>query len=86
MFETPRYMASVVTGISFANYAKNHILHSTDDKGIIPNVKLVTEAKPRDAKRQVVLFPSSILGRKHILMAQSMAEVPNIYIYINLFS
>ena len=63
-------MASVVTGISFANYAKNHILHSTDDKGIIPNVKLVTEAK-------VVLFPSSILGRKHILMAQSMAESPN---------
>ena len=46
-------------------------------KGIIPEVKLVPEAKPRDTNNQVVLFPLSILGCKHILMAQSMAESPN---------
>ena len=48
-----------------------------NNKGIIPKVKLVPEAKPRDTNDRVVLFPLSILGRKHILKARSMAE----YIY-----
>ena len=47
-------------------------------KGIIPEVKLVPEAKPRDTNDRVVLFPLSILGLKHILMAQNIAEGPNI--------
>ena len=43
---------------------------------IIPEVKLVSEAQPRDRDTigQVVLFSLSNLGRKHILMAQSIAE------------
>ena len=45
--------------------------------GIIHEVKLVPEAQPRDTNDQGVLFPLSTLGRKHILMARSMAEVPN---------
>ena len=45
--------------------------------GIIPEVKLVPEAQPRDTNGRVVLFPLSTLGRKHILMAQSVAEGPN---------
>ena len=49
-----------------------------NNKGIIPKVKLVPEAKPRDTNNQVVLFPLSILGRKHILMAKSLAKGPNI--------
>ena len=51
------------------------------NEGIIPEVKLVPEAKLRDTNNRVVLFPVYILGRKHILMAQSMAECPNIQIY-----
>ena len=39
-------------------------------KEIIPKVKLVPEAKPRDTNNWVALFPLSILGRKHILMAE----------------
>ena len=45
--------------------------------GIIHEVKLVPEAQPRDTNGRVVLFPLSTLGRKHILMARSMAEGPN---------
>ena len=48
------------------------------NKGIIPVVKLVPETKQRDTNGQVVLFPLSILGCKHIPMPQSMAEGPNI--------
>ena len=35
----------------------------TVNKGIIPEVKLVPEAKLRDTNDQMVLFPLSILGR-----------------------
>ena len=37
------------------------------------------EAKPRDTNNWMVLFPLSILGRKNILMARSIAEGTNIY-------
>ena len=46
--------------------------------GIIPEVKLVPEAKPRNTNGRVVLFPLSILGPKHVLMARGMAEGHNI--------
>ena len=45
--------------------------------GIIPEVKLVPEAQPRDTNNRGVLFLLSMLGRNHILMAQSEAEGPN---------
>ena len=48
----------------------------------MPEVKLVPEAKPRDTNGRVVLFPLSILGRKHIQMARGIAEGPNIQIYL----
>ena len=48
------------------------------DLGIIPEVKLVPVAKLRDTNYREVLFPLSILGHKHILMARSMAEGLNI--------
>ena len=48
------------------------------NKGVILEVKLMPEAKPRDTNGWVVLFPLSILGRKHILMAQSLAKGLNI--------
>ena len=51
-----------------------------DNKGIIPEVKLVPEAKLRDTNTCEVLFPLSILGCKHILMAQSIAEGPIFYL------
>ena len=59
-------MASVMSDRSSAN------------EGIIPEVKLVPKAQPRDTNDQVVLFPLSMIGRNHILMARSMAEGPNI--------
>jgi len=46
------------------------------NKRITPKVKLVPEAQPRDTNGRVVLFPLTILGRKHILMARSIAEGP----------
>ena len=39
------------------------------------------EVQPRDTNDRVVLFPLSMLGRKHILMARSVAEGPNTLIY-----
>ena len=51
------------------------------DKGLILEVKLVPEAKPRDTNDLVVLFPLSILDSKHFMMAQCMSESPNILIY-----
>ena len=45
--------------------------------GIIHEVKLVPEAQPRDTNGRVVLSLLSTLGRKHILMARSLAEGPN---------
>ena len=59
-------MASVMSDSSSAN------------EGIIPEVKLVPKAQPRDTNDQVVLFPLSMIGRKHILIARSMAEGPSI--------
>ena len=53
------------------------ILSPSCNIGIIPEVKLVPEAQPRDTNGRVVLFPLSTLGRKHILMARSLAEGPN---------
>ena len=47
------------------------------NKEIIPQVKLVPEAQPRDTNNQGVLSLLSTLGRKHILMARSIAEGPN---------
>ena len=49
----------------------------TINKGIIPEVKLVPEAQPRDTNNRVVLFLLDTLGRKHILMARSITEGPN---------
>jgi len=51
------------------------------NKRITPKLKLVPEAQPRDTNVRVVLFPLTILGRKHILMARSMAEGPYIQTY-----
>ena len=45
--------------------------------GIIPEVKLVPEAQPRDTNGRVVLFLLYTLGHKHILMTRSLAEGPN---------
>ena len=52
-------------------------------KGILHKVKLVPETKWRDTNGQVILFPLSILCHKHILMAHSIAEGPNIWIYLS---
>ena len=49
------------------------------NKEIIPEVKLVPEAQPRDTNGRIVLFPLSTLGRKHLLMALSFAEGPNFF-------
>ena len=49
----------------------------TTNKGIIPEVKLVPEAQPRDTNNRGVLFPLATIGCKHILMARSIAEGPN---------
>ena len=47
------------------------------NKGIIPEVKLVSRVQPRDSKDQGVLFLLTTFGRKHILMARSIAGGPN---------
>ena len=49
--------------------------------GIIPEEKFVPEAQPRDTNDRGVLFPLSMLGRKHIVMARSVAEGPNFIKY-----
>ena len=46
---------------------------------IIPKVKLVPEAQPKDTSGRRVLFLLSTLGSKHILMARCIAEGPNFY-------
>ena len=43
----------------------------------MPEVMLGPEAQPRDTNDRVVLFLLDTLGRKHILMARSIAEGPN---------
>ena len=49
--------------------------------GIIPKVKLVPEAQPRDTNDRGVLSLLMNVGRKHILMARSIAEGPNLLKY-----
>jgi len=49
--------------------------------GIIPKVKSVPEAQPRDTNDQGVLSLLMTVGRKHILMARSVAEGPNSFKY-----
>ena len=44
---------------------------------IIPEVKLVPQAQPRDTNNRGVLSPLATLGRKQILMARSIAEGPD---------
>ena len=70
-------ITSKICGYFFLNIFFHHILYD-NNKGIIPEVGLVLEAKPRDTNNQVVLFSLSILDREHILMARSVAESPNI--------
>ena len=62
-----------------SNKIKLHlrIYQPSCNKEIIPEVKLVPEAQPRDTNGRVVLLPLSTLGRKYILMARSIAEGPN---------
>ena len=43
----------------------------------MPEVKLGPEAQPRDANNRGVLFLLDTYGRKHILIARSIAEGPN---------
>ena len=57
--------------------ASGHSLCSCIIIGIIPEVKLVPEAQPRDTYGRGVLFLLSTLGRKQILMAQRIAEGQN---------
>ena len=45
-----------------------------DNIGIIPKVKLMPEAQPRDINNRGVLSLLMTVGRKHILMARSVAE------------
>ena len=49
--------------------------------GIIPKVKLMPEAQPRDINDRGVLSLLMTVGRKHILMARSVAEGPNFLKY-----
>ena len=57
------------------NYLKMGVY--LDNMGIIPEVKLVPQAQPRDTNGRVVLFLLSTRGRKHILMSRSLTEGPN---------
>ena len=66
------YTFHLIINATELNYQMN------TNKGIIPEVKLVPEEKPRDTNGRIVLFLLYILGCKHILMARSMAEGPNI--------
>ena len=48
-----------------------------DNIGIIPKVKLVPEAQPRDTKYTEVIIAINYFNNKPILMARSFAEGPN---------
>ena len=52
-------------------------LHHDINIGIIPKVKLMPEAQPRDINDRGVLSLLMTVGRKHILMARSVAEGSN---------
>ena len=47
------------------------------NKEIIPEVKLVPEAQPRDTNNRGILSALASVGRKHILMARSIAKGPS---------
>ena len=49
------------------------------NKEIIPEVKLVPEAQPRDTNNRSILSALAAIGCKHILMARSGAEGPNYF-------
>ena len=55
--------------------------HEVINIGIIPKVKLMPEAQPRDINDRGVLSLLMTVGRKHILMARSVAEGPNSFKY-----
>ena len=47
------------------------------NKKIIPEVKLVPEAQPRDTNNRRILSALVAIGRKHNLMTRSVAEGTN---------
>ena len=49
------------------------------NREIIPEVKLVPKAQPRDTNNLRILSALAAIGRKHILMARSVAEGPNYF-------
>ena len=53
--------------------------HTVANVGIIPKVKLVPEVQPRDTNDRQVLSLLMTVGRKHILIARSVAEGPNFF-------
>ena len=55
--------------------------HEVINIGIIPKVKLMPEAQPRDINDRGVLSLLMTVGRKHIPMARSVAEGPNFIKY-----
>ena len=65
------------SGIIPLLYYKYIYLLCYSTKVIIPEVKLVPEAKPRDNNNRGVLSALATIGPKHILMARSIAEGPN---------
>ena len=46
---------------------------------MIPEVKLVPEVQQRDTNNRRILSALAAIGRKHIVMAQSVAEGPNYF-------
>ena len=63
----------------YIRYHYQTVLVEDNNKEIIPEVKLVSEAQPRDANNRRILSALAAIGRKHILMAQSVAEGPNYF-------
>ena len=51
--------------------------------GMIPKVKLMPKAQPRDINARGVFSLSMTVGRKHILIARSVAEGPIFLILIS---
>ena len=52
------------------------------NKGIIPEVRLVPEAQPKDTNHIVVVFPLATMRHEHIMMTRGKAEGPNFYRFI----
>ena len=49
------------------------------NKGIIPEVRLVPEAQPKDTNHIVVVFPLATMRHEHIMMTRGKAKGPNFY-------